>query len=385
MAISTRDTTHGLLNAWQRRMRVSIWHFNQITGTGVDAPVSTPGNQVWVQPEREGVAEGITAALGLAVPILGFHPRPVWVKDRINISPYRHLRNQVHQSNYRYVQAIGSRGTTAIQSSAAVVYSDNDGDGIDDTATITVAAGALTDVSEVEVYFTPADSQYPAADIRWQIEPLTVTLSGGNFIITGHRALFAHPALWRTPFNSPNYNSASKVDGDTQDTGDFVVEVDVYRVYPDTTDAVTIYCQSGCCGEPLSYSDYAGNGIVVDSTYGVIRLDANSVCPCGGTGGVGRYAEVWMKAGYPLDPFTGLPDAPLELAFLKLANAEMAYAVPTADARANIWLGDTQVYPSGQLPPNLLDNPFGVKVGQVEAWRTMMRYQLQSVQPLGGI
>jgi hypothetical protein len=387
MAVSYRDTTHGLLNAWQRRMRVSDWHFNQVTGAGVDAPVSTPGNQVWVQPEREGVAEGIFAARGLAVPLLGFHHRPVWVKDRLDIAPGLPLRGQLFETKYRYIHAIGKRGTTVIQASAAVVFTDDDGDTVAETATVTVPAGTITDPGEVEVFFTPADSLAAAADIRWQIDPVAVSISGGNIVITGHRSLFTHPALWRTPSNAPNYNAASKVDGDTGDPADFVTEVDVYRVFADPTDAVTVYCQSGCCGQPMVYTPYEGNGLIVSPAHGILRVDATALCPCAVGGGHQRYIEVWMKAGYPLDPFTGLPNPELELAFLRLANAEIPYAVPTADARANIWFGDTQVYEQGSLPPNLLNNPLGVKVGQVEAWRTFKRFieELQSVGPLGGV
>lgn len=385
MAVSYRDTTHGLLNAWQRRMRVSDWHFNQITGDGVDAPVSTPGNQVWVQPEREGVVEGIIAARGLAVPLLGFHHRPVWLKDRVEIAPGISLRSQLFESKYRYIEAIGKRGTTVIEAGATVVYTDADGDGVAETASVTVPAGSITDPGEVELYFTPDDSLYAAADIRWQIEPVAVSISGGNIVVTGHRSLFTNPALWRTPYNAPNYNASSKVDGDTGNPADFVTEVDVYRVFADTTEAVMVYCQSGCCGQPLTYTGYEGSGLIVSPTHGVLRFDTLESCPCAFGGGK-RYIEVWMKAGYPLDPFTGLPDPALELAFLRLTNAEMPYAVPTADARANIWYGDTQVYEQGSLPPNLLNNPLGVKVGQVEAWRTFKRFidELQSVGPLGG-
>lgn len=382
MAVSTRTDTYGLLNAWQRRMMLSGWQFNQITGAGVDAPVSTPGEQVWVQPERETVAEGIKQALALAVPQLQFYPRPVYHKIRVPLSWRQPVRHQTLDLGTRYIQSIGARGATLIEAGVTVVYSDEDGDGVDDTATITVST-TVTDPTQVQLFFKTTDSLSTlTADARWQVEPVTVSISGGTATITGPRWLFANPSLWRTPYQSPNYNSSSKVIGDTTDPNDFVTEVDVYQIAPTSTGAVTVYCQDTSDGVD-TVTGYSGGGIIVDGPGGMIRLYLNESCPCQSGWGA-KYADVWVYSGYPLDPSTGDPEYTLELAMIRLANSMMMNQTPTADARNNIWYGDTQTYPAGTLPQNLLNNPFGVKTGQVEAWRLMRGYRWQSVRVLGG-
>lgn len=360
MAITTRQTTYTLLNAWQRRMGVNIWHFNQIAGVGVDAPISTPGQYVYVQPEREQIAESLIASLGMGVKQLGFYPRPVYLSDPI---PFHFGSDwRLFQTNYGYVEAIGTRTLLAVQSGASVVYSDTDGDGIDDLATITVDADGLTNPSEIQVFFKSSDSQYPAGDERWQIEPVSVELVGTDFVIRGHRALFANPSLWRRPYSAPNYHAASKNDGRTTNPADFVTEVDVYRVF--ASDSGLVQWE------------------ILDAPLGLLRGRVSSYC-C--TGGIQPPTTLFYRAGYPLNSATGEPDAALELAFLRLANAEMPEKATATEIQNSFFQNDNGVYPSESIPPNLVNNPLGIKIGQVEAWRIFRQHALSNgVQPLGG-
>lgn len=362
MAITTRQPLHGLLGAWQRRMGVNLWHFNQIDGPGVDAPVSTPGQFVYVQPEREQIAEALIAALGMGISHLGFYPRPVFLREPVTMRLASHWK--IFQTRYKYVDALGKRGVSVIEADAPVVYSDSDGDTIDDLATITVTLPTgVTDPAEVQVFFTAADSQYPAADERWQIEPVRVTITGTTATITGHRALFANPALWRRAYDAPNYQAASKNTGTTTNVNDFVTEVDVYRVYLDT-------------------SDNSINAEIVDGMNGLVRLRGIDGCGC--TGAAAPIETLYYRAGYPLNDVTGEPDAALELAFLRLANAEMPTKPVADEIRVNFFQGDANVYPDVQQTPRVVNNPLGIRVGQVEAWRTFQQYALNSVQPMGG-
>lgn len=383
MAVSFRYNTFTLMDAWRRRMRISPWHFNQATGAGLYAPTSVPGNAVWVQTEREGVAEGLMAALSLAFNELHFYHRPVYVKDRLQVTRNTALTNQLLYADHRHIQAIGKRGLTVIQAAAPIVYTDEDGDGVLETATITVAT-TLSDITEIQAFFQPATSDEAAGDERWQIEPLKVTANGVTAILRGHMSLFVDPAYWKFPYQAPNYNNQSITYATTNVLADFVTAIDVYRVYPDTTDAVRISCQyAGCCPDGNEFTVFGGKASIVNSEGGMLRISPTDCCSCANWMGV-RYVDVWYLAGYPLDFRTGLPQSDLELALLKLANAEIPYTVPTNDARANIFYGDSQVYPERQMPPGLLNNPLGVKMGQAEAWRTIRSYLLPEVKPLGG-
>lgn len=375
MAVS-EIVTHKLLNAWQQYMRVNPWHFNQIAGTGTLAPLSEPGDVVWVQPERDELAEGISHAIAVAVPFLKTFHRPVYTFEDIPFtSGWPGAYGAEVKARYRHIQAIGRRGVTLIEADAPVVYSDVGGGGVDNRATVTVTLpSGVTDPTQVRLFFKQADSLAAAeADDRWEIEPVTVSIAGGVATITGHRSLFANPALWRNPYRSPNYNRASIEDGATTDAGDFITAVDVYRIYPDTTDAVTYLASPALNCTDCEYSEVAGSAYISNSELGLIRVCSNcNSWPCYG---FPRYVRVHYLAGFPLDPITLQPDANITRAFIRLANAKMPYMPPDrSDVPITQWLEDFKIYPSGELPPALVNNPFGVKVGEVEAYRMLDPY-----------
>lgn len=380
MAVSTRQTTYGLLNAWAARTGVSIWQFNQVTGTGTDAPVSTPGNEVYIQPEREFLADAILQANAMAVKELRFNHRPVFVSETLQVSSFRALARQQFILSHAYVDAIGTRGTSVISAGASVVYSDVDGDGVDDTATITVST-SVTDATEVQVFFKAADSLAPAADERWQIEPLTVSISGGTATITGHRALFVKPSVWRNPTRSPNYNNASKNAASTTNAADFVTTVDVYRVYPDTTNAVTINANpysSSPAAVQTAMTTYAGEAVISNPTLGLVILRPQTTVDI-----ENRPVNVTInyRAGYPLDTFSGLPDRALETAIIRLTNSLMPSRLPMTGVEARVYNDDdaktTEVFISRQR----FNNPFGTKQGAVAAWDIVSQYRLS--YPIG--
>src|SRR5574338_418229 len=202
MAISKQYTTYGLLNRWQSLLDISDWHFNQAAGSA--APFTKDQClEVWVQPEREHVARGLYNAYWKMTRALGFFPRPTYVTEDVRLSrgvPYQLQMLQTSREFGGKLIVFGSRATSVISAGAAVVYSDADGDGVDDTATITVASGVST--TEVGVFFTTTDGAPSAAHDLWEITPLTVTASGGNLIITGPRAYFVKPStIWAIPFD----------------------------------------------------------------------------------------------------------------------------------------------------------------------------------------
>ncbi len=368
MAVSFREATHGLLNAWREYMAVSVWQFNQVTGTGTDAPVSNPGNLVYVQPERELLGVALRRALTLALPELRFPHRPTFVTETYHLQSMRDLGRAAWPLRYAYVDAIGKRGVTIIQAGATVTYSDTDGDGVDDRATVIVST-TVTDPTEVRLYFRPADAgEGGTADDRFEIEPVTVTISGGTATITAHRALFVKPALWRQPYRSPNYNASSRNDLDTTDATAFVTAVDVVRVYPDLTGAVTINANpypSYPSTPPVVMESAAGEAVIDNAMLGTVfvRLADNSTLnnrPCSVT--------IHYRAGYPLDPFTRRPDATLTTALLRLANSELPTALSLGEQSSIVWTNDDQKLTEVYLSQARFRNPFGTKLGAVAAW-----------------
>lgn len=379
MAISKKYPTYGLLNHWQSVLDVNIWHFNQIAGDG--APfVGDNCREVWVQPEREHVARALYDAVQQMKDAMGFYPRPVYLSERIPFGrgvPYQLQVLQTKWGNRKLIE-FGQRATSAIQAAATVVYSDSDGDGIDDLATITVTSGVSTD--EVALFFQVSDGAPSAAHELWEITPITVSQAAGVTTITAPRAYFVKPStIWNIPRDPTDPNTLEKNDGDTRATGDFVTAVDVYRVYTDTTTPLQVY------GDPIYTQSYdldlnvATTGVarIVDAELGLFEGRVEScACPAHAIQGV----QVYYKAGEALE--YGHMQTQMEEACVRLANTLMPQQPSTlCDVTWNMWAEDRQsmkVDNMSLLQERDLGNPFGLKQGQVAAWHVARQYKLVS-------
>lgn len=240
MAINPYLKNHQLLNAWPLVMGEQIGAFNQLAGKG--QPLNR-NCSVYIDPdERFPIASALNDAFDMVADLLNYSPIPEWFTDTITFgkgipSRFEYFQTKSIQNGGSWMlQAFGKRGTTLIQAAAPVVYSDPYGYGVNTLATITVAAGALTDPTEIQIFFQVADGAYAAADEHWQIEPASVALTGGNFVITVDRSLFVQPSIWATPYVVTDPNQLERHAADNANASpDFVTAVDVYRVYNDTT------------------------------------------------------------------------------------------------------------------------------------------------------
>jgi len=236
MAISEQLLTYGLLGQWQRIVHENIWHFNQSNGSGT----RNEACPVYIQEDREDVAQALNMSFHMFAQYLGYFARPIWNTERVDIGGgYPYFLQPLKLKRGGYLVEFGQRATSVIQANAAVTYSDVDGDGIDDTATITVVNA--TAVDEVQIFFRTADGAPAAADERYQIEPVKVSTSAGTITITGHRALFVKPStIWDIPYDPTDPNGQTRNYADTANATGFVTAVDIYRVYNDTTDIGTL-------------------------------------------------------------------------------------------------------------------------------------------------
>lgn len=233
---------------WYRRLSgIQPAAFWQAAGTSFFPEVNSCGDifyQFYWQNEnnvsREEIARAIKEAEDEITRVLHYSPAPVWVEDEIQNYPQHYRRDvieygmtnnrgfdkSVQLSQARFLEA-GIRTATLIQAGVAVVYSDADGDGFDETATITVAT-ALTDKCEIHCYFA-GESGNPDWEIR---SPRSVTLSGGNCVFK----------FWAWQLLDPELQQALTVTGqstpiDVEAAGSYVTTVDIYREYTDFTQA----------------------------------------------------------------------------------------------------------------------------------------------------
>lgn len=203
---------------------------------------------------REDLAVALRQAEDLVITLLGFSPVPMWVEseEKIVQKPYaveltnlRSLNSRMQyksiRANLGYVIEAGLKTKALIQASAAIVYSDADGDGYNELATVSVAT-TVTSTEQIHVYF-PGE----AGDDRWEIRPIDVSIAGGTATITFSRFLVPLPDLWiqDPPESDPVWRD---IDGDV--IGNFLTVVDVYRVYTDPSQHATFYHEDSCtsCG-----------------------------------------------------------------------------------------------------------------------------------------
>lgn len=280
------------LDTWAQILGINPFEFNQIaTGlppTGLHKACAHVFFQFPWQKDylsREEIAQAIADAERMMAEQLRFFPAPKYFVGEVVPYPRPYQRNlfgyagtprfewkRVQLTWHRY-QAAGLMNRTFI-GNGTIVMSDPDNDGFNELFTITIPT-ALTDPYEIGVYFTAADRNNATIDETWRVRPVNVTISGGNAIITGGLWQLVVPDL--TLEYAPEGLSATTA-------ANFVTELEVYRVFTDTTadDSnpnqgiaewdVTPGCEGGGCGfqiKPICLSEWDAPNSVVWPAFGV--------------------------------------------------------------------------------------------------------------------
>lgn len=371
MAISN-VTTFKLLNRWSNIMRADPYLFNQINGDGIPVPQQCGQAGIFIQLDRDQIANALNDAVVSARDYLNYYPRPTYLHDRLHLQEGLPIERQELRLPNGYLQQFGRRATELIEADVAVAYSDSNGDGVLDLATITLTLTDDVAADEIKVFFRTADGALNAADDLWEIEPLRVVKSALNVTITGHRSLFVNPDVWAVDYDTPTF--INKNSGDVANAADFITEVDVYRVYTDSTNALIYNADPiyDCGSAPIDGDvQYSGLGRIVDhqiSSFNPRRGDSCSL----------YYAEtvdVWYLAGLPLE--NGLMQRRMEKALVRFSNTLMGQSPACfCDMVLRMWQWDTKAVDSATLPDWLAGNPLGLLGGSVEAWRVIYRAAL---------
>lgn len=398
------------LDFWRQEIGYSPWHFWGIADNTI-IPVTSRCNTLvyeysWQQADQAGRAD-IRAAIITSEQILfdnlqfwpapaysvETHPWPRYIDQRL----MRYGRSDVRggwipiQLGEGEIQACGVQALDLITASAPVVYADNDGDGISEDFTVTIASTVSED--EIAIYFIAADRVAGDDDIdpRWRIEPVNVKRSGANLLITGKRWLVVKPKLYESQANTPI---------DPLDNTKFASTVDVYRryTYMDGTDSQSdsqsalIWesrpCRWGCNSnipnshDPASEGWVAGRSGIRHSEDGiVIPAEAVYNAVTGSWEGPNSCISVCSEpdkvlirylAGRPLD-IQGHMYKPMRTLVSRLACAEMPRricACDTANREWSYWQFDISRAdgPETYQSFNLVSNPLGTRRGHIYAW-----------------
>lgn len=405
-----RTRTKLPLDEWARILGLDPYHFNQIQ-LPTTIRETVPCDVVWkqhawqeaAQLAREDIAQAISQAERMLENHLRFHLRPAWTVDE------RQTLRQPGASEILNIGAVDARGfgrtvktdwghfisggieaKTVILAGAAVVYSDQDGDGFDETATVT-AATTVTDPDEIAVYY-PGQSARDEWEIRPLIDPLThrrhVIISAGTVTIRMPKYALVDEALLEDI--SPN-----AVDGEVN--ANFLATVDVYRHFNDPQQQLTFLwdprlsfcdCIDGSC-PACAHDTQTGCLLAGDFRRGQIHLapatwNATTEQFDGAQFAIGRSPDgvrLWYYSGYQ-DRQQDAPNVEMEdelaravaylsvkflqrplcgcdnvQSYVRLLGQDLAYEIGTDAANT-----------SYQLSDRVLLNPFGTERGAVMAW-----------------
>jgi hypothetical protein len=202
---------------------------------------------------REEVAREIAIAEQDIANFMGWWPAPRWIAQDVKMYPRFHrpeyysggginLRGQLKSIKATYGKIIepGQRAVTYIGTATAQgapcskTFSDEDGDGFDETVTVSCTGVTTTDECEIKVYFEGHNGEP-----EWEIRPARdKSIVAGTFTATFYAWQLIDPDLWEL--------FPTHVDGGTPtvnlDAGaSYVTEVDIYREYNDPTATSAVF------------------------------------------------------------------------------------------------------------------------------------------------
>ncbi len=400
------------LDRWAQIIGISPLHFN---GVFVNTP--TVCSQPWMQfphqavdrVSREDVAYAIAQAEADLEHFLGYRLLPGWEVDEWNptVRPWKPENfnlsvtgvrglGQTVRAKWGMMVSGGIRAQEVIQAGAAVTYSDNDGDGYSETATVTIAA-SVSDVCEYAVFFPAAGPVTTAGAQEWEIRPRQVVISGGLATITLRREQLVLPQLQSDLVPPADDSHLRGVDG--ADNANFLTTVDIYRVYNDPQRQVQFLWEPGAGGCPscdgtgcpaCSYSAQEGCLLARSDP----RLSIMAFEPASWNATTLQFdSAAWAVGRQPdlvrLWYYAGLRDRSLSCPTLQMdrewERIVAYYAAALLDrpvcecnnvhAWVEHWRRDLAI--SGEegleISRRDLDNPFGTRRGMVNAWRRATR------------
>lgn len=369
------------------------------------------------QVSKEDLVRAIYDAEYDIAQVLGYWPAPRWIDKEVHQypRPYRrdaygfglNARWQSKSIETKYAKIIeaGQRAVTLIDTATvaggSLAYTDEDGDGFNETATITMAT-SLTDACEINVYFTDENGEQ-----EWEIRPArSKTITGGNFIAVFDSWLFIDPDLQSV---YPTVDEPKFIGIDITTVANYVASVDVYREFTDNTaqsaeffwenkpnvigivgicsscggsgcEACTLTTQDGC----VHIRD-VDRGVVVPTPATYSEDDAAWSSDCWTECREPDQVKIWYYAG-DLDNryLRGSTCNELKnelaqaIAWMATARLERPLCACNNVQSLSMDLQRNMIFtpPDGGsffINDEILNNPFGTKKGEVMAWRRISK------------
>lgn len=247
------------INEWAKIFGINPWAFDQV-GKNLPAKINHQCPHVWYQfpyqqdfISREELALAILRAEELIAGKVPFYPAPKYIEDeelqfgpaRVGgrasmIDKYARLKRVPLQR--QFVQVVGTLTFQALETDIGYTDIDLDNDGFDESFQIDIDLGQEYNLDEIELAYSAEYRNDVTVDDTWLIRVVDIQLLTGTTVrIRGDRSLLVDPRV------------QSQYVGDILDVntvGLFMVEVDVYRRYFDTTSQGSAIWDKPVCEDP---------------------------------------------------------------------------------------------------------------------------------------
>lgn len=372
------------LDEYARIMAIPGWVFNQMNHPvqekrGCEDVLLQSGytgdpNQL---TGRDEIAMAISMAERKIADFLGFWPTPTWViREQHSYATQSTTHLPLLHTNWGWLISAGTEAWERLAAGVTVNYVDEDGDGVNEQAYLTIA----TTVDPCELAVVPPGRNPMRRE--WRIRPLTwSTPVAGTVGLHGYSWLFTDPDLWLTTDDGTLGNAANHL-----------ATVDVYRHYNKTFPTQAQYqwlpganeCSTNATCTPVCQS-----ACVVVSRERVGQFYARPATWSGGAwnnahwAGTGLPDElfIWYYSGYrdPTRQRCETMGQQLKTAIVRLANCYLP-EIPCGCEFANQrWANDREEMPMNAYDVALAQSAFGTTMrGAIWA-----RAVCASIPPLG--
>lgn len=362
--------------------------------------------QIHDQVSKMQLAQAIAQAEYEISRALGYWPAPMWIVenrpypavfareyygDGLNIAG----KPKSLTTQYGNVIAGGQRGVTLLGTATiaggTLTYSDNDGDGYFETATV-VFPTVLTDVRELKLYFTGHNGE-----LEWEIRPIrSKRISGGNITFILDAWEMISPDLYEVFPTADGFEAI-----DVSDISNYETSVDVYREFNNNTLASSQFIWendlTGICPSCGGLGCEDCTPVTQDGCMTIRQYESGVVTPFPAEYNAGWSAVTWTECREPdnvkLWYYSGIVanDYALSRSYdplsLELARAIAWLATARLDRplcgcgnieeiSSELQTDVTVREPKGAsyfVTPDAMTNPFGTKIGEIKAWRVISK------------
>lgn len=404
-----RPIPYTLLNLgrYAQIMGINPAHFCRAYAPGLNPVVFPNGtcNNLWPRHSWQNADQGSLEELAYAIHgaeediarLVGYYPAPTWIDHEPHPYPRYYDRQYFGdgfelRGNYKSVRtdfglivSYGKRAVTLLAAAQtldnSLQYTDEDGDGVSETATITLPT-TETDARVYKVYFSGHDGEQ-----EWEVRPVRkMSISGGFLTILIDSWNLIDPEIAGA---YPDDGGFRVIDIST--TANFVASVEVYKEYANATVPhaefhweADLTCLTAT---PVSQTGFINSR---NASQGLVVPMPGSYS--GGTWGVDDWAgqvepnevDLWYYAGHidkryqrgashdPLSDWWAQTIAWIATARLERPMCGCGNIQSVADALRNDLAVNTQGE-SHFTTVEVIGNPLGTRMGEVMAWRRISK------------